>query len=504
MGLASCVLNNGRKFDALNIHTPDRRLARIVFEELDWQDAVFPFWLSIPQSETERCLEEHLNELGGGVERGTELLDLEQFQDFARVKLKHPDDSIETIDVPWMVGCDGAHSRTRRLLGLEMKGKADDNVFILGDVRIGWELPEGEGSNILSPDGIVLIVPMPQPKRYRIIAHMPELTISDTPRVTLDCLQSLVNQRTNFKATLSDLSWSSFFSSKHFVVSHHRQGRVFMAGDAAHIHSPVGGQGLNSGIQDAYNLMWKLALVQKGKAQPKLLDSYSVERHETAENLIAGVSTATRILTVKHKPVQKVRDQLAGVLLNLDHMRNRMGRNVAMLDIKYQAGPAIARDVPTNPRFMQWLGLDDSDFHKGPFAGMRARNVMLRDNGNVSGNSLFDLFDGTHHTLLIFSGFTESPPLQALAELSTGLQLQYQAHIQSYIISLEQPPALNGGWHIIHDSNGSIHRTYAAWKPSLYLIRPDKYVGFRSQGIDRSQLSAYLDSILVRSPVLEE
>ncbi len=92
MGLASCVLNSGRKFDALNIHTPDRRLARIVFEELDWQDAVFPFWLSIPQSETERCLEKHLNELGGGVERGTELLDLEQFPDFARVKLKHPDD----------------------------------------------------------------------------------------------------------------------------------------------------------------------------------------------------------------------------------------------------------------------------------------------------------------------------------------------------------------------------------------------------------------------------
>ena len=277
-----------------------------------------------------------------------------------------------------------------------------------------------------------------------------------------------------------------------------------MAGDAAHIHSPVGGQGLNSGIQDAYNLMWKLALVQKGKAQPKLLDSYSAERHEIAENLIAGVGTATRILTVKQRTVQKARDQLAGVLLNLGHVRNRMGRNVAMLDIKYQAGPAIAKEVSTTPRFMQWLGLDDSDFHKGPAAGMRARNVILPDNGNVPGNSLFDLFHGTHHTLLIFSGLTESPPLQTLAELSTCIQLQYQAWIQPYIISLEQLPVLNGRRHILHDSNGSIHRTYAAGKPSLYLIRPDKYVGFRSQGIDRSELMAYLDSILVRSPVLEE
>ena len=185
MGLACCVLNNGRKFDALNIHTPGRRLARIVFEELDWQDAVFPFWLSIPQSETERCLEQHLNELGGRVERGTELLDLEQVPDFARVKLRHRDDAVETVEVPWVVACDGARSRTRRLLGLEMNGKADDNVFILGDVRIGWDVPEGEGSNILSPDGIVLIVPMPQPKRYRIIAHMPKQPFQMHPKSLL-------------------------------------------------------------------------------------------------------------------------------------------------------------------------------------------------------------------------------------------------------------------------------------------------------------------------------
>jgi 6-methylpretetramide 4-monooxygenase / 4-hydroxy-6-methylpretetramide 12a-monooxygenase len=504
MGLASCVLNNGRKFDALNIHTPDRRLARIVFEELDWQDAIFPFWLSIPQSETERCLEEHFNALGGFLERGTELIDLEQFPDFARVRLKHRDDLIETVEVPWVVGCDGARSRTRKLLGLEMIGKADDHVFILGDIRIGWDVPEGEGINILSPDGIVLIVPMPQPKRYRIIAHMPKLTISDMPHITLDCLQGLVNQRTNFEARLSNLTWSSVFSSKHFVVSHHRQGRVFMAGDAAHIHSPVGGQGLNSGIQDAYNLMWKLALVQKGKAWPKLLDSYTAERHETAEDLIAGVGMATKILTVKYRLAQKVRDQLAGVLLHLDPVRNQTGRNVAMLDIKYQAGPAVAKDLLPTHGFMRWLNINSNGLPKGPFPGMRAPNVMLSENGNVPGNSLFDLFHGTQHTLLIFSGLTESPDFQALVELSTGIQLQYQAQIRPYIISLEQPPALNGGGHFVHDSDSSIHRAYAARQPSLYLIRPDKYVGYRSRGIDQSQLSAYLDSILVPSLVLEE
>jgi hypothetical protein len=153
---------------------------------------------------------------------------------------------------------------------------------------------------------------------------------------------------------------------------------------------------------------------------------------------------------------------------------------------------------------MGWWKLNSNGLHKGPSAGMRAPNVILSENGNVPGNSLFDLFHGTHHTVLIFSGLTESPDLQALVELSTGIQLQYQAQIQPYIISPEQPPALNGGGHIIYDSDGRIHRAYAAKQASLYLIRPDKYVGFRSQGIDRSQLSTYLDSILVRSPGLEE
>ena len=219
MGLVSCVLESGRKFDALNIYTSRKRLARIVFEELDWQDALYPYWLSIPQSETERCLEEHLQELGGRVERNTELIDIEQFSDFARVTLKHRDESIETLDVPWVVGCDGAHSRTRRLLGLALNGRADDEVFILGDVRVDWDMPSGEGSNILSPDGILLIVPMPEPRHYRLIAHMPGLTVPDQPEITLECLQSLVNRRTSIPMRLSDLTWSSAFSSKHFVVS---------------------------------------------------------------------------------------------------------------------------------------------------------------------------------------------------------------------------------------------------------------------------------------------
>lgn len=489
MGIAPCVLESGRKFEALNIHSTHRRLARIVFEELDWQDTLHPYWLSIPQSETERCLEERLHALGGRVERNTELIDIEQFPALVRLTLKHQDGSIEMVDVPWVIGCDGAHSRTRRLLGLEMKGKADDEVFILGDVRIDWDMPAGEGSSILSPEGILLIVPMPAAQRYRIIAHMPGLSALERPEVTLKCLQDLVSRRTRLPMRLSELAWSSAFSSRHFVVSRHSQGRVFLAGDAAHIHSPVGGQGLNSGVQDAYNLVWKLALVHHGQALPGLLDSYHVERNRTARDLIAGVGMATRILTLKNPLVQKVREQAAGLLLSTARARNWMGREVAMLDIAYPDSPLAAGESASRGLFKQG----------GPSAGMRAPNVLLPVDGSPAPASLFDLYRSTQFTLVIFSGLNGAPNLDTLQEFGGSIQRRYSAFIQPYVVTAG--PSLDGhNENIIFDPDQSIHKHYAARQACLYLVRPDQYIAYRSGTIDRDKLIAYLDRILVRSP----
>ncbi|MBT3316292.1 MAG: FAD-binding protein [Anaerolineae bacterium] len=505
MGFADDVVNNGKKFRSLNIHTGNKELSRIVFQELNWKDAVFPYWLSIPQSETERCMEDHLSDLGGIVERNTELVDLEQFPDYVRVSLKHQDNSIERVDVPWVVGCDGARSKTRNLLGLELEGKADDEVFILGDVIFDWDLPEDEGHNILSTDGIVLIVPLPEKGRFRLIFHMPELSVTEEPEITLELLQNLINQRTAFNAQISDLTWSSTFTSKHFVVSEHRQRRVFMAGDAAHIHSPVGGQGLNSGIQDAYNLMWKLALLHHGQALPELLDSYTVERHKTAQDLITRVGTATKIVTLKNAIGLQLRNQLASILLNTDKMQNRMGRDIAMLDIEYENSPVVVQDLLSQSKVDQILNkfkyvLDQKkhDFHQGPSAGMRVPNIMLPANDSTQTSNLHDLYQGTHYTLMLFSGVTNAPDMDTLLEISATVQSQYQASIQPYIITVDPQSDLDGNQHIIVDADKSIHELYAAWQSCLYLIRPDKYIAYRSQTINQKQLTAYLDRILVR------
>ncbi len=505
MGFAANVIGSGQKFHALNIHTGNGNVSRIVFDELNWKDADFPYWLSIPQSETERCMEDYLNELGGAVEWNTELVNLEQFSDYVRITLKHEKDSIETVDVPWVVGCDGARSLTRKLLGLELQGQADDEVFILGDVEFDWDLPEDEGQNILSRDGIVLIVPLPEERRYRLIFHMPELSVKDEPKITLDFLQKLIDQRTDFNTRLSNLTWTSTFSSKHFVVSEHRQGRVFMAGDAAHIHSPVGGQGLNSGIQDVYNLMWKLALYHHEQALPELLDSYTVERHKTAQDLIVRVGAATKIVTLKNSLVQQLRNQLASMLLNTDRIRNRMGRDVAMLDIEYEHSSLVTQDMlPQSTvenilnRF-NILNHNGDDFNQGPSAGMRAPNFKITPSDKTQPTSLHDLYRGISYTLMIFSGLIDSPNINTLLEIGTTIRSQYQASIQIYIVTSDPPSDLDDNKHLVLDTDKSIHHLYAAWKSCLYLIRPDKYIAYRSQSINQNQLTTYLDRILVHN-----
>jgi hypothetical protein len=307
---------------------------------------------------------------------------------------------------------------------------------------------------------------------------------------------------------LSDLAWSSTFSSKHFVVSQHRKGRVFLAGDAAHIHSPVGGQGLNSGIQDAYNLMWKLALVQHGQALPALLDSYGAERHKTAQDLITNVGTATKIVTLKNSLAQKLRNRLAGLVLNTGRVRNRMGRGVAMLDIAYQDSPAVADDPVSNSMLDRVLAGSKKIFHKqeidlrdGPSAGMRAPNVMLPCDREGHAARLLDFYGGTHYTLMIFAGITGSPPMQTLLEISTAIPAKYRALIRSYIVVATRSPELPDNKQLMIDADQRIHRQYGAGEPCIYLIRPDQYIAFRSPTIDEDGLTAYLDRLLVHNPV---
>jgi hypothetical protein len=238
------------------------------------------------------------------------------------------------------------------------------------------------------------------------------------------------------------------------------------------------------------------------------LDSYAAERQKTAQSLITNVGTATKIVTLKKPLVQKLRNQLAGLVLNTDLVRNRMGRGVAMLDIAYKDSPVVAQDLQSSNWTTQVFGGFKSllsqaryDFEAGPTAGMRAPNVIMMAESAKLPTSLFDLYRGTHYTLMIFAGVVDSPGTEHLLQIGAAVETQYQAAIRFYVVTVELSFPLHGQGHIILDPDKSIHRAYASWEPSLYLIRPDKYIAYRSQTIDQNRLASYLDRMLVRNPL---
>lgn len=505
MGFIDQVLQNGQEFRALNIYTEGKTLTRIDFRAIDWQDAIYPFWLSIPQSETERCLEEHLARLGVQVERQTKLTELTQQDDRVQATLAHMNDAGEVIseevaDASWLIGCDGARSSTRKLSHIPYEGTTADELFILGDVQIEWEHPEDEGYNFMSNDGILLVVPLPQANQVRIIAHMPALSVGEESEISLELLQSLMDQRTGMAARLHDLDWHSSFSVKHMVAANHRQGRLFLAGDAAHIHSPVGGQGLNTGIQDAYNLMWKLALVHQGKGTEKLFDSYEAERHQVAAETIKQVRLATKIVTLKNPISRILRNQLAAILINTDAVQNRFGRNVGMLDINYRNSPIVKEEIARPKPMRQMIGDGGAQFDKGPRSGDRAPNIVFSDEKGAP-RSLVDYLYGAQHTLLLFSGLNDPHSSQTLQKIQEVVAQQYPGIIRCYLVTtaVSPKPTWNGD-HIV-DKDGAIHRRYGASEEALYLIRPDHHIGYRSQPVKPNLLMTYLEDILISNPI---
>src|SRR4030095_8331631 len=272
MGLADRFVAQGLRLHGLSLHHGQEEIAQI---DLTSVASPFPFALGLPQSETERLLGENLCSLGIEVERGVELTGLTQTSDAVRAVLRRSDGREESVETPWLIGCDGAHSATRHILGMDFEGAQYDESFILADVQLESTLARDRVHLFLGEDGVLGVIPFAQ-NRWRIVANIPPESRRDQslPDLTLPEVQALLDRRTVPGLQASVPVWLARFHISHRKVRQFRQLRVFLAGDAAHIHSPAGGQGMNTGIQDAFNLGWKLALVVRGNALARLLASY--------------------------------------------------------------------------------------------------------------------------------------------------------------------------------------------------------------------------------------
>jgi 2-polyprenyl-6-methoxyphenol hydroxylase-like FAD-dependent oxidoreductase len=338
IGLAHTVVARGRKTIAANLWVAGKRAAHAVLGEMGVGLSPFPFTLIFPQDEHERLLIDRLAEAGVHVKRGTELLGFEQVEGRVIAHLQLPDGQQETCAAAFLAGCDGAHSTVREALKIGFPGGVYEHLFYVADVDADGATMNGELHIALDETDFLVVFPLKGEGRARLIGTVRQG--GEHPREDLSWND--VNQRVLgwISIDVKRVNWFSTYRVHHRVAGHFRQGSAFLLGDAAHIHSPVGGQGMNTGIGDAVNLAWKLATVLHGRAGVSLLDTYEPERIAFAQRLVATTDRAFTAVTSSGAIARLVRLHIVPLLLapvyKFEPARRFMFRTVSQTAVNYR------------------------------------------------------------------------------------------------------------------------------------------------------------------------
>jgi len=301
--------------------------------------------LLVSQTEIESALRDRLAALGGVVEWGRAVTELRPDASSVDVVL----DDGEALRADWVVGCDGAHSRVRAAAGIEFPGVPLVERFLLVDVHVDLGLPRDAVAVWLRGDELLAAFPLPGPDLWRLMAPAPDAT-DVAPDAVLDVLTHLLGSHTGTTPAVRACDWTSTFRIHRRLASTYRRGRVLLAGDAAHIRSPFGGQGMNTGIGDAENLAWKLAMVVRGRAGEALLDTYAAERRPVAEEVLASTSSLTGLVLGGSAPARLLRDHLLIPLMNAPVVQRLIWERASQLKVSYRRGPLAHRSWTPRPR----------------------------------------------------------------------------------------------------------------------------------------------------------
>ncbi|MEO6090167.1 MAG: FAD-dependent monooxygenase [Umezawaea sp.] len=356
VGVADELVARGRPGRAFAARDGERLLLQTPFDELD---TPYPFVLAIPQETTEQVLDAKLAEVGGHVFRGWSLLDVnEQHPGVGALVTDEATGEVRSIRARYVVGCDGLHSVVRQRAGIDFAGHERPHNFALLEFVMDWEGPEGEISFFFSPAGLAAISHLPGPL-YRMVA----LVEDDTPVPDLAAVQEMLDARgpAAAGAKVSSLEMVSIWRVRHRLADTFGRGPFFLVGDAAHVHSPVGAQGLNTGIQDAFNLAWKLAAVLDGTAGRALLDTYDGERRPMAQGLLAFTAQLHDVSTMSNPDSIHLRNRMLGVLGELPEFSGWLARRLAQLAITYGGGdggpsPAVGDRMPPRAGMATGIG----------------------------------------------------------------------------------------------------------------------------------------------------
>lgn len=483
LGLGDALVALGRTTTRFMVHFEDRvALARL--GGFTAPGTRYPFILFVSQARTEALLGEHLSSHGVTVERGIELARFHEDDAGVGCVLRYHDGSERVIRTRYLVGCDGAHSAVRRGAGIPFEGGDYLQDFVLGDVEADGPIERDTLHAFAGRHGFSIFFPLGSPATWRIIAMPPGGSLArgdagdalDTSRLSLGELQAIVDGATGGALRLHDPAWLTNFRLHHRQTAHYRAGRVFLAGDAAHIHSPVGAQGMNTGIQDAWNLGWKLALVVCGRADPRLLDSYEAERWPVGHRLLRTTDRAftlfSRVMSDSASAAWVRREVASRILprvLSSARLRARTFRFVSQLGIRYRRSPAVTEGHPR--------------LASGPMAGDRLPDAGVLRDGRQTHIQRELSAPGFH---LLLCGSADRWDRGRIDSLAASCPELLQLH---FLTRDEVAGALR-------DPAGGALASLGVRDAAQYLVRPDGHIAFRCGGHDLTGVTAYLASWL--------
>ncbi len=341
LGLTADVIERGVRIVAVNFWVRARRIARAVFGDGGVGRSPFPYAVIFAQDEHERLLIDHLRAAGVTVERRVELVGFEDAGDHVRARLRRADGTMEVHGAAYLAGCDGASSTVRQGLGIGFPGGTYEHLFYVADVEARAPADDDQIHGSLDRAEFLIVFPLKGQRRARLIGVVRDDAETRKHRLTWNDVGKDIIVRMGI--AVERVNWFSTYHVHHRVADRFRKGRAFLLGDAAHVHSPVGGQGMNTGIGDAVNLAWKLADVLHGRAPAALLDSYEPERVGFARRLVATTDRAFTVVTSRGPIARFVRTRVAPVLVPLVFRaraaRRLMFRTISQTGVRYRDSP---------------------------------------------------------------------------------------------------------------------------------------------------------------------
>ncbi|MEP6742472.1 MAG: FAD-dependent monooxygenase [bacterium] len=450
----------------------------------------YPFMLVLEQSRNELLMYEWLRAHGREVLWQSELESFSQNDASVTAQVKNSSGETQTIEGKYLVGCDGPRSLVRHALGLAFEGSTFERLFYVADVQIDWKFTHDALTVCLAPHGVVAFFPMPGEKRWRIVGAFPEGHEKDPSEILYEEIEAQIKLEAELELDITRVDWFSTYKVHTRHVDKFFAGRCFVAGDAAHIHTPAGGQGMNTGIQDSYNLAWKLALVLKHSADEKILQSYNEERLPNARRLTATTDRMFNLAAGKDWFVGLIRTTIfppmAKYILSIEAVRKKFFIFISQIGIRY-----------------------------------RDSSLSMHETGERDGDREFEVKAGDRMPYFLVDGRSVYDQLRApkfhLVQFSDGESARAGPN-DSHVRATDRGNTFGDGQNVLSDAGNNsklidrhviplypqVAEIFGTDKPFTLLLRPDNYIAFISSDTSARPLSNYFDRLFNRSSLIAE